>query len=300
MIIDQPGKVSDTITMLGKQESCAYFVDGGDACAILGGGLAGIIPDIEAQLAAMAVAPQRIKHLVILHSHFDHCGIVPYFKNKWPWVEVAASERAQTILSKPKAVANIEAFNKRHLEETLPNVHPRDLCVEGFSIHVDRVVGEGDRLACGNLTLQVLETPGHSTCSISIYFPQEKAVFVSDAVGISMGDKVFTAANSDFDQYEASLDKIFALDPETILSEHRGGRTGDDCKRFMPACRRAAREMRGMVEQSFARTGDIKKSTQEIADRFTASAPAGMIAPWVGELVVGSMVYQISRRVSKV
>ena len=127
MIIDQPGKVTDTITMLGKQESCVYLADGGDACAILGGGLSAIIPDIEAQLASMAMDPQRIKYLAILHSHFDHCGIVPYFKDKWPWVEVVASERAQTILAKPKALASIEAFNIRHLEEMLPDVHPKDL-----------------------------------------------------------------------------------------------------------------------------------------------------------------------------
>ena len=300
MIIDQPGKVTENIFMLGKQENCVYFVDGGDACAILGGGLAGIIPDVEAQLAAMAVDPQRIQSLAILHSHFDHCGIVPYVKNKWPWVAVVASERAQTILSNPKAVANIEAFNKRHLEETLPNAKPKDLCVEGFNIKVDRVVGQGDVLACGSLNLEVLETPGHSTCSISFYLPEEKAVFVSDAVGIPLGDKVFTAANSNFDQYEASLDKIFALDPELILSEHHGGRTGEDCKAFMPACRQAAREMRDMVEQSFARTGDIKESTDEIAEHFAASAPKGMLPIWIVKLVVGSMVYQASRRVSKV
>ena len=300
MIIDQPGKVTDTIFMLGNQENCVYLVDGGEAFAILGGGLAGIIPDIEAQLAAMEVDPQKIQKIVILHSHFDHCGMVPYVKNKWPWVEVVASERAQTILSNPKAVASIEAFNKRHLKETLPDQDPEDLCIEGFNIDVDKVVGEGDVLTCGNLNLRVLETPGHSTCSISLYMPEEKAVFVSDAVGISVGNKVFTAANSNFDQYEASLDKIFALEPAIILSEHQGGKTNDDCKRFMPACRQAAREMRDLVEESFTRTGDIEKSTEEVADLFLASAPKGILSAWVVKLVVGSMVYQTSRRLSKV
>jgi glyoxylase-like metal-dependent hydrolase (beta-lactamase superfamily II) len=300
MIIDKPGKVTETIYMLGKPESCVYLVDGGDACTILGGGLAGIIPEVEAQLAAMAIDPHRIQSLAILHSHFDHCGIVPYFKNKWPWVTVVASARAQTILTKPKALASIEAFNIRHLEETLPHVHPQDLCIEGFNIVVDRVVAEGDRLPCGSLSLQVLETPGHSTCSISIFMPAEKALFASDAVGIPMGETVFTAANANFDAYMASLDKLFALNPEIILSEHQGGRTGEDCKRFMPVCRQAAREMRDMVVESVARTGDPQKSTDEIADIFTANASEGVLSPWVVKLVVSSMVHQISRRVSNV
>ena len=202
--------------MLGKQENCVYLVDGGDTCAILGGGLAAIIPDIEEQLATIGVDPKRIKSLVILHSHFDHCGIVPYFKNKWPWVEVVASERAKTLLSNPKALANIEKFNSRHLEETLPHVDPGDLCIDGFTIEVERVVNDGDMLTCGDVNLQVLETPGHSTCSISLYMPEEKAIFVSDAVGISLGDKVFTAANSNFDHYMQSLEKIFAFNPRSF------------------------------------------------------------------------------------
>ena len=40
MIIDQPGRVTDNITMLGKKESCVYLIDGGGEYAILGGGLA--------------------------------------------------------------------------------------------------------------------------------------------------------------------------------------------------------------------------------------------------------------------
>ena len=300
MIIEQPGKVTATITMLGRKENCVYLVDGGDACAILGGGLTALIPDIEAQLAALAVDPDSIKSLVILHSHFDHCGMVPYFKTKWPWLEIVASERARAILSSPKALANIEAFNRRHLQETLPHVDPEDMCIAGFTIEVDRVVGEGDDLNCGNVNLQVLETPGHSTCSISLYMPAEKAVFVSDAVGIALDDTILTTANSNFDQYMQSLEKLFALNPEIILSEHRGGRTAADCRKFMPACRQAARDMRALVEESFVRTGDIEKSTDEITDSFMASAPTGMLPPWVVKLVVGSMVYQISRRVSKV
>ncbi len=133
-------------------------------------------------------------------------------------------------------------------------------------------MGDGDVLTCGDVNLQVLETPGHSTCSISLYMPEEKAIFVSDAVGISLGDKVFTAANSNFDQYMQSLEKIFAFNPDIILSEHRGGRTGEDCRKFMPVCRQAAMEMREFVEEAFVRTGDIEQSTDEIANHFMASA----------------------------
>ena len=37
MIITEPGKVSDTITLLGRPESCVSLVDGGNELALLGG-----------------------------------------------------------------------------------------------------------------------------------------------------------------------------------------------------------------------------------------------------------------------
>jgi len=300
MKIEQPGRVIEHITMLGKKESCVYLLDGGGEYAILGGGLACIIPDIERQLTELQIDIKKIQKLVILHTHFDHCGIVPYFKRKWPWVEIVASVRGKALLSKPKVVNGIGKLNQTHLKETLPDMDPGRLGLEDFAIDVDRAVTEGDTIACGRLRLEVLETPGHSTCSISLYLPEKKAVFVSDAAGIPFGDRVFTAANSDFDDYVESLEKIFECRPEIVLAEHQGARTGQDCRLFMEMSRTSARDMRKRVEDSYRRTGDVESSTREITDQVMQHAPAEFLPAWVVKLVVGGMVYQTSRRVSKV
>lgn len=300
MIIDQPGRVSERITMLGKKESCVYLVDGGGSRAILGGGLAYLVRDIERQLEDLKVDPESIHQLVILHSHFDHCGIVPYFKKKWPWMQVVASGKAKKLLSTPKVLAGIETFNRRHLQEALPGVSSAELGIDGFTIEVERVVGDGDVLPCGSLKMQVLETPGHSSCSISVYLPEEKAMFASDAAGVPAGNRVLTAANSSFDDYLQSLEKIFAYDTQILLAEHQGCRTGQDCRDFMALSRREAVEMRHLVESSYARTGDVQQSTDEITARVMEGRSDDMLPAWVVKLVVGGMVYQVSRSTSKV
>ncbi|MCG6908777.1 MAG: MBL fold metallo-hydrolase [Deltaproteobacteria bacterium] len=300
MIIDQPGKVTERITLLGTKESCVYLLDGGESYTLLGGGFTSIAPAVEGQLKDLEIEPERIHQLVILHSHFDHCGIVPYFKKKWPWIRVVASERAKKLLSTPKVAAGIGALNRQRLKEVLPDVSAGDLCLDGFNIGVDRVVADGDILTCGRLDLQVLETPGHSTCSLSLYFPLEKALFASDAAGIPTGEMVFTAANSSFDDYLRSLERMFALEPEILLAEHQGCRTGEDCRKFMALSRESALQTRDLVESTYARTGDIEKSTEEITDKFMTMVPGGWMSAWVMKLVVGSMVYQVSRRRSKV
>ena len=58
--------------------------------------------------------------------------------------------------------------------------------------------------------------------------------------------------------------------------------------------------MHEWVVESFKSTGDIKMSTDKIVGKFMDSAPRDVMPLWVVKLVVGSMVYQASRSVSKV
>jgi hydroxyacylglutathione hydrolase len=47
---------------------------------------------------------------------------------------------------------------------------------------VDETVGEGDTVKVGNLTAQVLETPGHTLGHIAYWFGADKLVFVGDTL----------------------------------------------------------------------------------------------------------------------
>ena len=50
-------------------------------------------------------------------------------------------------------------------------------------IEVDRVVKQGDVIAVDGQSFEVIETPGHSDCSLSFHEPAEKILVVSDATG---------------------------------------------------------------------------------------------------------------------
>ena len=91
MIITEPGKITDRITFLGRRECCVYAVDGGEEIIWLGGGMSYVIPDVLQQIEDFGIDEKRIKRMVILHSHYDNCGLIPYFKRRWPWARVVAS-----------------------------------------------------------------------------------------------------------------------------------------------------------------------------------------------------------------
>ena len=77
MSTSYPVKVCDRLWLLGREESCVYLLQGESEAMIISGGYSYILPDVLAQLETIAPDPERITGLLILHSHFDHSGIVP-------------------------------------------------------------------------------------------------------------------------------------------------------------------------------------------------------------------------------
>mgnify|MGYP000240265907 FL=1 len=290
MIIEKPGFVTDRILFLGRKESCVYLLKGAEEFALLGGGLAYIIPDIIKQLKSFNIEEKKIKRIIILHSHFDHCGIVSYFKRRWPWVSITASARAKELLDKPEVMESISSLNQTILTVLGLEQQDKDIGIEFDRINIDDVVKEGDILSCDDLSMNVMEVPGHSSCSIAIYVPQEKAMFASDAGGIPIGDRIFTAANSNFDKYQESLQKMARHEIEIYLAEHFGARTGSDGRYFLQKSMDAAMETRSILEASYAKTKDIKKSTTEITDTVMEWVPEGFMPKEIITMVIGQMI----------
>jgi glyoxylase-like metal-dependent hydrolase (beta-lactamase superfamily II) len=290
MIIEEPGFVTDRILFLGRKESCVYLLKGAEEYTLIGGGLAYIVPDIISQLKSFSIKEKKIKRIIILHSHFDHCGIVSYFKKRWPWVSITASERAKELLDKPEIMESISSLNQLFLTEHNLDPQNKNIEIEFDRITIDDVVKEGDVLSCDGLSMEVMEVPGHSSCSIAIYLPQEKAMFASDAGGIPIGDRIFTAANSNFDKYQESLQKMARYEIEIYLTEHFGARTGSDARHFLQKSMAAAKDTRRMLEASYAKTKDIKKSTKEITDMFMEWVPEGFMPKEIISMVIGQMI----------
>jgi glyoxylase-like metal-dependent hydrolase (beta-lactamase superfamily II) len=300
MIFDAPGKITDRIWLVGRRESCAYLVGGEDEYALLGGAMAYVAPDVLEQLGRFGIAEARIRRIVILHSHFDHCGMVPFLKRRWPWAVVTASARSRELLQKPNVIASIAALNQTMLApsgRTGPDGE-RDLHFDGIA--VEAVVGDGDILTCSDLSLEILEVPGHSSCSIAVYIPEEKALFASDAGGIPLGDKIFTAANSNFDLYQASLAKMATRDVAIHLAEHYGARSGEEGRRFLQDAMAAAAETRQALEATYAEIGDEAQTTEVLTNSIMAEAPDGFLPREVVAIVAGQMVHYIAKTMSTI
>jgi len=294
LIIEEPGYVTERILLLGRRESCVYLLEGDNEYAILGGGMAYIVPDLVRQLGEYEIDESRIKRIIILHSHFDHCGIVPFFKKRWPHVKITASSRAKELLATKKVIDSIEFLNQVLIMKYGFEDKAKELDLSFTGVDVEDVVKDGDILPCGDLSMEMIEVPGHSSCSVAVYVREEKAMFASDAGGVPFGDQVFTAANSNFDKYVESLHKMARYETDIYLAEHYGARTGEDGREYLQKSMVSAKETRQILEESIARTKDIKKSTKEITEMLTKNAPAGFVPKEVIAMVTEQMLRYIS------
>ena len=140
-----------------------------------------------------------LKAVYLTHSHIDHIADAYLYQ-----------EEGIPIYVHPLDAENLENPGS----DGLPNI----LGVRG--VKYDGLLEEGQHLSLGDLSFQVLHTPGHSPGSLCFYFEKEKTLFT--------GDLLFRGAygRTDFPTSSAqnlfrSLARIARLPEEcSVLSGH--------------------------------------------------------------------------------
>jgi glyoxylase-like metal-dependent hydrolase (beta-lactamase superfamily II)/8-oxo-dGTP pyrophosphatase MutT (NUDIX family) len=91
-------------------------------------------------------------------------------------------------------------------------------------VALDVVVKEGDVLpllpGLDDWTLRVLETPGHSRDSISLWHEKRGALFCGDLLPGGAGSVVIDPPSGDMADYLASLERCAALEPKILFPAH--------------------------------------------------------------------------------
>lgn len=283
MRIRHAGKIRENLWFLGREESCVYLLEGGRESMIISGGMSYLVPDLLRQFQTFGIDEKGITKLLILHAHFDHVGIVPYFKRRHPEMEVLASARGWEILQMPKAMNTINQFSRSVAERMKMEEVYDTFDLDWRPGITGTTVSEGDHIDLGNLEIHIYETPGHSSCSISAYVPRLKALFASDAGGMPYKETNILIGNSNFTQFQESLQKLKGFDVEYLCADHYGYVTGDEAKDFISRGIELAKQNRALLEEAYLRTGDIDRAAWQIISAFYKENPDYIISPEIFE-----------------
>jgi glyoxylase-like metal-dependent hydrolase (beta-lactamase superfamily II) len=290
----KPGRIIDNLWYLGTEESGVYALRGKNGAALISGGMSYILPGVLSQIREFEIAPQDITSIVILHSHFDHVGIIPYFARKYPAIKVFGSESAIATLQKPKAIEFINGYNLLSAgdkKETL-----KDFDLEWRADIVVHPVREDEVIDLGGFELKIFETPGHSNCAISAYEPKYKILFPSDAVGIPYANILFPAMNTNIDQFLASLEKLKPLEIDILCADHYGYLTGEEARTAVAQTIGAALGMRQLLTEILIRNDyDIDAAAGESIRSTYDQMPGYFLAPQILEGVLKQTLKYIAK-----
>lgn len=182
-----PAKITDKL-YLYKSEigSFTYYID--DKKKVL--------------IDAGVFVKKPIDLIVVTHCHFDHI----LFLN-----ELKRINKCKVVCGAKEKEA-IEKLN----EKVLLEYSPKKLS----PTKIDQIVKEGDVIKSGEFSLKVLETPGHTDGSISLFEEKKKILFTGDAwFGKNYLGKWIYPSGSETES-KKTLKKLKKLKPKILCPGH--------------------------------------------------------------------------------
>jgi glyoxylase-like metal-dependent hydrolase (beta-lactamase superfamily II) len=137
-------------------------------------------------------------HLILeTHAHADHLTGSQFLKEIYPKADICIGENITKVQKTFKHVFNFKEFNEN-------------------GVQFDRLLKEGDVITAGTLSIETINTPGHTPACVS-YYITEKAVFTGDALFMhdyGTGRCDFPGGDSSA-LYESVSTKLYQLPDET-------------------------------------------------------------------------------------
>jgi glyoxylase-like metal-dependent hydrolase (beta-lactamase superfamily II) len=171
--------------------------------------------------------------------------------------------------------------------------------LEVDQIAVDRSLKEGDQIPVDvGVSFTVLETPGHSDCSLSFHEPVGRVLFISDATGYYLPAYKYWWPNyfTGYEAYLDSMERLAKLEAEILCLSHNGVIQGtEDIRTYFEGAISATRKYHDRIIRRVQTGRSLREIAgelgQEVHDR-TQLLPLDFFQKNCGLLVKQSMKHE--------
>ncbi len=204
----------------GYPNLIASYVLRGEQTAVIETGPTSSIPNLLSGLKELDVNLENIAYVAISHIHIDHGGGAGTLMKTLPNASVIVHSKGAPHLQDPEKLWASS-------QETLGSV--ADIFGKPEPVPEDQILVATDNMTFNlgkDLSLKVIEAPGHASHNLSYYEQCNHGVFPGDAAGayIPEFDAVFPTTPPPFrpDIALVSLEKLIALNPAVLYYSHFG------------------------------------------------------------------------------
>ena len=148
----------------------------------------------------------QLKKIILTHCHLDHCLGNKYLNEKYG-AELLIPFDERDLYKNVENIATLFGFpNYSHLDE-------------------NKYLKEKDKIEFGNIKLDVLFLPGHSTGHLAFNYKKENICFSGDVLFYNSIGRT-DLPGGDYDTLINSIkNKLFLLNPDTIIYSGHGPKT---------------------------------------------------------------------------
>jgi glyoxylase-like metal-dependent hydrolase (beta-lactamase superfamily II) len=198
-----------------------WVIPTSDGLALVECGATSTLPNLLAGIEALGLQPDDLRHVLVTHIHLDHAGAAGSLLERFPNARLYVHEVGAPHMIDPSRL--LQSATRVYGDLMDP------LWGDFLPCPAERVVvlRDGDRLELGDLTLDVLYTPGHASHHVSFYRPSDGAVVAGDVAGVRVPPSKLVwpptpPPDIDVELWHASLDRLRAVDPSRLLVTHAG------------------------------------------------------------------------------
>ena len=185
-----------------------YLIDCGGEYAVIDAGGGNGVKAIVENIKRDELEPKKIKLTFLTHCHFDHIG--------------GASELKELTGCKLLAHKS-EAYSIINLDENVLMDMARSRGINFKAPKLDEMLEDNDRIKLGNVTLNVLYTPGHTQGCISICINEKdrrKAIFTGDIASTTGKLGFINGPGFDLIAWKKSVKRLILEAPDRIYPGH--------------------------------------------------------------------------------
>jgi glyoxylase-like metal-dependent hydrolase (beta-lactamase superfamily II) len=165
---------------------------------------------IKENITDDGVALEKIKYLIVTHSHADHACGAAYFQREFQ-VEVIAPTLESDLMEKG-------SDEDLGLDVARGTIYPSDF--RYIHCKPDRIVDDQEEVKIGDKVFRFIQVPGHSPGIACILIKNERTLFSSDVVFYGGTIGLGNWAGCELSAYRESISKLGGLGVERLFPGH--------------------------------------------------------------------------------